>query len=467
MLADTTNNLVFATGAYGGAVFEFGTYIVPSGLPNDAGFINANNSLYPISFPSGGNIELTGFVPDGTSVDVYFRFEYQKSDENDFIATETSFETSKISITGNESQVYTVAIDAQASNTFNSVIMYILDRDVAVNITNIVITPNEVVSLSELFVGLELISVSKMNERIYAPKETDFLFEVKDAEQALIYMPGITNQTLEAQWEYANNRIMADVVNYEPVYKAASVNSNTFIDYPDVQVAFEQFCISLGIAETSSIQVDSTIELKTIDIQFNSELSMSTNLSVLEGKEVTYSWPDYEVTLKETNRYDFKDVLASLPKLNPFTLSGRTMAVPLHGSEEQIIIKQDTGEVISSINESIEQERLSRFVTQRVSFNTDGSISIGNSVKGIWEETADTVIMRHDSYETHLTALTEDNNGFIGLVKHYQGESLISHGTYFVLDYQDVDFAELNLSSYTNAWVKDGVTHLNKRHCMN
>jgi hypothetical protein len=176
---------------------------------------------------------------------------------------------------------------------------------------------------------------------------------------------------------------------------------------------------------------------------------------------VTYSWPDYEVTLSQTDRYDFADVISSLPEVNSFTVSGRTMAVPLFGNEEQIIIAQDSGDIISSVNENIELEGRLRFVTQRVSFNSDGSFSVGDSVEGIWSESDDAVVLRYDNYETHLILLTDDNNGFIGLIKHYEDKDLISHGTHFVMDYQEIDFTQLklfsNILSDTLVWVKDGV----------
>ena len=119
---------------FGGAtVEENGNYLVPASAEAFAGYANSETYQYPMVFEYGGELVFDAFVPSGEAVDVRFRFERKPYDENDASATEPSFETEPLTISGALPQTYRVEIPAQGSNTFSSLILYIDTRDVAVN----------------------------------------------------------------------------------------------------------------------------------------------------------------------------------------------------------------------------------------------------------------------------------------------------------------------------------------------
>lgn len=116
------------SGPFNGAVVDAPfTYRVPADASADAGFANINHDLYPFIFSSGGRISLQAWVPSGGSADVHFRFE-----KAPYPDTEPSFSTESVTISGSEPTIYTVAIPPQAMDSFQSLILYIETRDVAV-----------------------------------------------------------------------------------------------------------------------------------------------------------------------------------------------------------------------------------------------------------------------------------------------------------------------------------------------
>ena len=119
---------------FGGATLEEnGNYLVPASAEAFAGYANSETYQYPMVFEYGGELVFDAFVPSGEAVDVRFRFERKPYDENDASATEPSFETEPLTISGALPQTYRVEIPPQGSNTFSSLILYIDTRDVAVN----------------------------------------------------------------------------------------------------------------------------------------------------------------------------------------------------------------------------------------------------------------------------------------------------------------------------------------------
>jgi hypothetical protein len=129
------------SGAFGETTFDNDVYSFPSDAQEWAGWANQTGSIYPLGFPNGGTITFTASSA-GADVGVYFRFERLPYNENDPNATEPSFNTAEVTVSGSESKEYTIAIDAQeAANTYSSALMYFTVRDVEVTITNVKINP--------------------------------------------------------------------------------------------------------------------------------------------------------------------------------------------------------------------------------------------------------------------------------------------------------------------------------------
>jgi endoglucanase Acf2 len=121
--------------AFGGATYEGETFTFPSGAESWAGFANMNTSLYPLIFKDGGSISFTGSVPSGGSVSLRFRFEY-----NPYPDVDPAYDTSTVTVSGADQANYSVSIPSQGNNTFSSLIMYVVDRNAPVTVSNLVVT---------------------------------------------------------------------------------------------------------------------------------------------------------------------------------------------------------------------------------------------------------------------------------------------------------------------------------------
>lgn len=118
-----------------GASIENGVFEFPSDAASWAGFYNSKTSLFPFSFPIGGQISFNAAVPGGGSANVYFKFE-----KSPYPDTEPSFSTDMITITGATSTQYTLNIPSQFSNTFSSFLFYIVERDTPVELGTVIVT---------------------------------------------------------------------------------------------------------------------------------------------------------------------------------------------------------------------------------------------------------------------------------------------------------------------------------------
>ena len=129
------------SGAFGGTTAENDVYSFPTSAETWAGWANNTGSIYPLGFPNGGTITFTASSA-GVDAGIFFRFERLPYDANDPNATEPSFNTAEVTVSGSEAKEYTIAIDAQdAANTYSSALMYFTVRDVEVTITNVKINP--------------------------------------------------------------------------------------------------------------------------------------------------------------------------------------------------------------------------------------------------------------------------------------------------------------------------------------
>jgi len=125
---------VVFSGGFGGAVVDGNTYTNPTGVEPWAGFANEDVSLYPFSFPDGGEITFTGATAE-TDVDVYFRFEY-----NPYPDTEPSFNTAAVTVSGTAEASYSLDIPAQGANTYSSFLLYVATADAPVTLTDVTVT---------------------------------------------------------------------------------------------------------------------------------------------------------------------------------------------------------------------------------------------------------------------------------------------------------------------------------------
>ena len=130
----------FTTGAFDGsgaiADAETETYTFPTGAQDWAGFAN-NADIYPLSFPEGGSITFTASAAAPTNI--RFRFE-----ANPYPNTEPSYDTEYVLIDSAEAKEYTIEIPSQGDQTFNSFLMFVVERDQPVMVTNVVITSGTV-----------------------------------------------------------------------------------------------------------------------------------------------------------------------------------------------------------------------------------------------------------------------------------------------------------------------------------
>ena len=124
----------FTTGTFDGTQVdvETETYTFPDGAASYAGFAN-NADIYPLSFPVVGSITFTASA--ATPTNVYFRFERLPYPD-----TEPSYNTAYVLVDSDTPSEYTVQIPSQGVNEFSSLLMYVVERDQPVTVTNVVVT---------------------------------------------------------------------------------------------------------------------------------------------------------------------------------------------------------------------------------------------------------------------------------------------------------------------------------------
>ncbi|MAV73054.1 MAG: hypothetical protein CBB81_01790 [Cellvibrionales bacterium TMED21] len=124
------------SGTFAGSTVEDEVYTFPTGAEGYAGFANDNAALYPFTFGFGGKITFTAAIPEGGS-DANVRFVFENAPYPD---TNPNFSTANVLISGGEA-TYTVDIPSQdPAQTFESFLMYIVERDSPVMVKNVVVT---------------------------------------------------------------------------------------------------------------------------------------------------------------------------------------------------------------------------------------------------------------------------------------------------------------------------------------
>ncbi len=120
------------SGTFGGATVVDNVYTFPAGSQSWAGFANNNKTMYPLSFTNAGAVKFTGSAPDGTPTEVRFRFERKPNPDVD-----PAYNTASVTVDGETEKEYTVLIPSQGTNTYESIVMYVVENDVPVTLTNI------------------------------------------------------------------------------------------------------------------------------------------------------------------------------------------------------------------------------------------------------------------------------------------------------------------------------------------
>ncbi|MDA7706566.1 MAG: T9SS type A sorting domain-containing protein [Flavobacteriaceae bacterium] len=120
------------------------SFLFPATAQAWAGFANNNTGLYPLTFPEAGSVSFKATV--AADAEVYFRFE-----ANPYPAVDPAVVTANVALLASNAAetVYTVAIPADATNTYNSAIMYVVTRDVEVVMSEITIVQNTTAGLED------------------------------------------------------------------------------------------------------------------------------------------------------------------------------------------------------------------------------------------------------------------------------------------------------------------------------
>jgi len=140
----TTTNPIYS-GAFGGAVYDNDTFLFPSSDTQSwAGFANEDTGLYPLSFPNGGTVTFNAATEGATDIVVKFVFERLPFDAegNGAADTQPSFETATVTVSGTETQAYSVDFGSQGTNTFRSALLYLITQDQTLTASGFDITTN-------------------------------------------------------------------------------------------------------------------------------------------------------------------------------------------------------------------------------------------------------------------------------------------------------------------------------------
>ena len=132
----SSQNLIF-TEAFGGAGISDDAveFIFPSTAESWAGYANSNLEAYPVDLSNGGQLKIYASVPSNDSVDIEFRFEFDV-----YPITEPSFFTDVITISGSQQNEYIIDLPQIDTQTFSSIILYLLERNVAIQIDEIILS---------------------------------------------------------------------------------------------------------------------------------------------------------------------------------------------------------------------------------------------------------------------------------------------------------------------------------------
>ena len=109
-------------------------YTFPTGAESWAGWKYDGTDVFPLSFGTGGSVTVTAASTGTTEVQLHLEYENYP---NHSPAGNPEYDQIVFTVSGAEAD-YTVDIPALGDDTFSSVAVYIVERDVPVTISNIV-----------------------------------------------------------------------------------------------------------------------------------------------------------------------------------------------------------------------------------------------------------------------------------------------------------------------------------------
>jgi hypothetical protein len=127
-MAQTTYFPIY-DGTFGGATYTQ-KFTFPTGAEAWAGFANNNTSIYPLSFPNGGEVKFKATVT--ADAEVYFKFERLPFPDVDPAIVTANVSLLASNAAGTE---YSVTIPTHATQTYSSALLYVVTRDVDVTLS--------------------------------------------------------------------------------------------------------------------------------------------------------------------------------------------------------------------------------------------------------------------------------------------------------------------------------------------
>ena len=126
-------NFAVMDGVFGGFVADGDTFTFPTGSESWAGVANTNTTLYPMSFPDGGEVLFRAAIPEGgADTNIRFVFEANPSPNNTVVLS-----TENVLISGGLMEYWVDIPPHDPNQTFNSFLMYIVERDQSVIVEDI------------------------------------------------------------------------------------------------------------------------------------------------------------------------------------------------------------------------------------------------------------------------------------------------------------------------------------------
>ena len=155
-----------------------------------AGWANTNADMYPLSFSQEATLTFTAAVVDGGTADVRFRLEF-----NPYPDIDPAYDTEVVTVTGDTPTEYTIVIPSQGANTFSSFLMYLNTQDVAVQVTDVVLSMWMRGLELEMTLALIVVSTQELTRvqtlvlRWALRSSRTVLSEVQSASRDHIYVP--------------------------------------------------------------------------------------------------------------------------------------------------------------------------------------------------------------------------------------------------------------------------------------
>jgi len=118
-------------GTFGGATYSQ-KFTFPTGAETWAGFANNNTSIYPLSFPNGGEVKFKATVT--ADAEVFFKFERLPHPDVDPAIITANVSLLASNAAGTE---YSVTIPTHATQTYSSALVYVVTRGVDVTLSEI------------------------------------------------------------------------------------------------------------------------------------------------------------------------------------------------------------------------------------------------------------------------------------------------------------------------------------------